>query len=101
MLGLGKVKADCSLLYFYDISTISPLYFYNVSTIFLQYLYYISTIFLLHLSPQVKPVWLAEIGTRTAEAWDGTSWRSIPSLSRAKVVLYGNVPKRTEIKDGV
>ena len=34
---------------------------------------------------KVKPVWLAEIGTRTAEAWDGTQWRSIPSLSRAKV----------------
>ena len=60
-----------------------------------------STIFLYLYLSQVKPVWLAEIGTRTAEAWDGTSWRSIPSLSRAKVVLYGNVPKRTEIKDGV
>ena len=34
---------------------------------------------------KVKPVWLAEIGTRTAEAFDGTNWSSLPSLSRAKV----------------
>ena len=34
---------------------------------------------------RVKPAWLAEIGTRTAESYDGTSWRSLPSLSRAKV----------------
>ena len=34
---------------------------------------------------KVKPVWLAEIGTRTAEMFDGTSWSSLPSLSRAKV----------------
>ena len=36
---------------------------------------------------KVKPVWLAEIGTRTAEAFDGTNWSSLPSLSRAKVGL--------------
>ena len=35
---------------------------------------------------RVKPAWLAEIGTRTAESYDGTSWRSLPSLSRAKVL---------------
>jgi len=36
---------------------------------------------------RVKPVWLAEIGTRTAESYDGKTqtWRSLPSLSRAKV----------------
>jgi len=34
---------------------------------------------------KVKPVWLAEIGTRTAEAFDGTNWLPLPSLSRAKV----------------
>ena len=34
---------------------------------------------------RVKPAWLAEIGTRTAESYDGTAWRSLPSLSRAKV----------------
>jgi hypothetical protein len=34
---------------------------------------------------KVKPVWLAEIGTRTAESFDGENWYSLPSLSRAKV----------------
>ena len=34
---------------------------------------------------KVKPVWLAEIGTRTAESFDGENWFSLPSLSRAKV----------------
>ena len=35
---------------------------------------------------RVKPVWLAEIGTRTAESFDGENWRSLPSLTRAKVI---------------
>ena len=34
---------------------------------------------------RVKPVWLAEIGTRTAESFDGDNWTFLPSLSRAKV----------------
>lgn len=34
---------------------------------------------------KVKPLWLAEIGTRTAEKFDGTSWTPLPSMSRAKV----------------
>jgi hypothetical protein len=34
---------------------------------------------------KVKPAWLAEIGTRTAEIFDGETWSSIPSMSRAKV----------------
>ena len=34
---------------------------------------------------RVKPVWLAEIGTRTAESFDGENWTFLPSLSRAKV----------------
>jgi len=34
---------------------------------------------------KVKPAWLAEIGTRTAEAFDGESWVHLPSMSRAKV----------------
>ena len=34
---------------------------------------------------KVKPVWLAEIGTRTAEKFDGTTWTSLPSMNRAKV----------------
>ena len=34
---------------------------------------------------RVKPVWLAEIGTKTAESFDGTDWKRLPSLSRAKV----------------
>ncbi|XP_023322030.1 kelch-like protein 33 isoform X2 [Eurytemora carolleeae] len=34
---------------------------------------------------KVKPVWLAEIGTRTAESFDGENWYSLPSLTRAKV----------------
>ncbi len=38
---------------------------------------------------KVKPVWLAEIGTRTAESFDGENWYSLPSLTRAKVIyLY-------------
>lgn len=38
---------------------------------------------------KVKPVWLAEIGTRTAESFDGENWFSLPSLTRAKVIyLY-------------
>ena len=36
---------------------------------------------------KVKPVWLAEIGTRTAESFDGENWYSLPSLSRAKVQI--------------
>ncbi len=38
---------------------------------------------------KVKPVWLAEIGTRTAEEYDGKEWASLPSMSRAKVSLVG------------
>ncbi|XP_059095761.1 uncharacterized protein LOC131890438 [Tigriopus californicus] len=34
---------------------------------------------------KVKPAWLAEIGTRTAESFDGKKWNSLPSLTRAKV----------------
>ena len=37
---------------------------------------------------RVKPVWLAEIGTRTAESFDGDNWTFLPSLSRAKVGAY-------------
>ena len=40
---------------------------------------------------RVKPVWLAEIGTRTAESFDGDNWTFLPSLSRAKVATYGNI----------
>ena len=36
---------------------------------------------------QVKPVWASEIGTRTAEQFDGTEWKSLPSMSRAKVKM--------------
>ncbi len=36
---------------------------------------------------KVKPVWLAEIGTRTAEEFDGENWATLPSMSRAKVSL--------------
>ena len=28
-------------------------------------------------------------------AWDGTSWRSIPSLSRAKVIMINKVVNKT------
>ena len=34
---------------------------------------------------RVKPMWLAEIGTKTAESFDGDDWKRLPSLSRAKV----------------
>ena len=40
---------------------------------------------------RVKPVWLAEIGTRTAESFDGDNWTFLPSLSRAKVGAYLDV----------
>lgn len=58
MLGLGKVTNDACVCF--TNSSSSP-------------------------SPQVKPVWLAEIGTRTAEKFDGQEWTDLPSLSRAKV----------------
>jgi len=35
-----------------------------------------------------KPSWLAEIGTRTAERFDGLKWSSLPSLNRAKVRFW-------------
>ena len=34
---------------------------------------------------KVKPVWNSEIGTRTAEQFDGTSWDFLPAMNRAKV----------------
>lgn len=35
---------------------------------------------------KVKPAWLAEIGTRKAEAFDGKTWTTLPNMSRAKVI---------------
>ena len=32
-----------------------------------------------------KPQWLAEIGTRRTEMFDGERWTPLPSMSRAKV----------------
>ena len=32
-----------------------------------------------------KPQWLAEIGTRRTELFDGQTWSSLPSMNRAKV----------------
>ena len=34
---------------------------------------------------KVKPAWNSEIGTRTAQQFDGTSWSSLPAMNRAKV----------------
>ena len=34
---------------------------------------------------KVKPAWMAELGIRTAEKFDGTSWSPLPSMNRAKV----------------
>jgi len=34
---------------------------------------------------KVKPSWLAEIGSRTAEAFDGQQWTRLPPMNRAKV----------------
>ena len=34
---------------------------------------------------KVKPQWMAEIGTRTAEHFDGSKWENLPAMSRAKV----------------
>ena len=40
---------------------------------------------------KVKPAWLAEIGTQTAESFDGENWFRLPSLSRAKVTIKMNM----------
>jgi len=34
---------------------------------------------------KVKPAWMAELGIRTAEKFDGTTWENLPSMNRAKV----------------
>ena len=34
---------------------------------------------------KVKPAWMAELGIRTAEKFDGTTWTRLPSMNRAKV----------------
>jgi len=34
---------------------------------------------------KVKPAWMAELGIRTAEKFDGTTWSPLPSMNRAKV----------------
>eukprot|EP00096_Caligus_rogercresseyi_P006745 TRINITY_DN2353_c0_g1_i1.p1 TRINITY_DN2353_c0_g1~~TRINITY_DN2353_c0_g1_i1.p1 ORF type:complete len:788 (-),score=160.43 TRINITY_DN2353_c0_g1_i1:106-2409(-) len=34
---------------------------------------------------KTKPAWVVELGTRTAEKFDGKTWSSLPSLTRAKV----------------
>ena len=43
----------------------------------------------MNVTLQVKPVWASEIGTRTAEQFDGSEWKSLPSMSRAKVSKIG------------
>ena len=35
---------------------------------------------------KMKPSWLAEIGTRNAESFDGRKWTDLPAMSRAKVI---------------
>ena len=34
---------------------------------------------------KTKPSWLAEIGSRTASAFDGRQWTKLPPMNRAKV----------------
>ena len=34
-----------------------------------------------------KPQWLAEIGTRKTEMFDGQTWTPLPSMNRAKVLI--------------
>ena len=34
-----------------------------------------------------KPQWLAEIGTRKTEMFDGQTWSPLPSMNRAKVII--------------
>ena len=36
---------------------------------------------------KVKPAWMAELGIRTAEKFDGTTWENLPSMNRAKVLI--------------
>ena len=36
---------------------------------------------------KVKPAWMAELGIRTAETFDGTTWENLPSMNRAKVLI--------------
>ena len=37
---------------------------------------------------KIKPQWLAEIGTRRAEMFNGQSWSPLPSMNRAKVRMF-------------
>ena len=44
-----------------------------------------------------KPQWLAEIGTRRTELFDGQTWSSLPSMNRAKVSIAYVIHKGRDI----